>query len=174
MLSPVAHHDSVGARRGDRFPVFPLLTATLSLEPYPLADQFTLTGTARANRLELEPSGGEVSRGGGGEVHLVSVCVVSLQDGGRSGNPEHEVSDGVGDLTSTTPLHGGTVNGAHPNHTGFAPLLSDSVGVLHVGCPHTTVGIEGSPGGGLDGDGVGHVVCFVPCILQGRPLSHGR
>ena len=105
---------------------------------------------------------------------LCAVCVVSLQEGGRSGNPKDKISDGVGDLGGTTPLHGGTVNGAHPDHTGLSPLLSDGIGMVHIGCPHATMGIEGLPGGGLDGDGVGHLSFAVESILQGRPLSHGR
>jgi hypothetical protein len=31
--------------------------------------------------------------------------------------------------------------------------------VAHIGCPHAPVSIELTPGGGLDGDGVGHLVC---------------
>ena len=73
---------------------------------------------------------------------------------------EHQISNGVCDLSGTAPLHGGTVNGAHPNHAGLAPLLGDSVGVVHVGCPLAPVLIEVLPGGGLDCDGVGHVVCL--------------
>ena len=73
-----------------------------------------------------------------------------------SSHTEHQISDGVGDLGGTAPLHRGTVYGAHPHHTGLAPLLSDTVGVAHVGCPHATMLIEGLPGGGLNSDGVGH------------------
>ena len=73
---------------------------------------------------------------------------------------EHQISDGVGDLSGTAPFHGGTVNGAHPDHAGFSPLLGDAVGVAHVGCPLTPVLIEVLPGGGLDCDGVGHVLCL--------------
>jgi len=85
-----------------------------------------------------------------------------------SSGTEHQISDGVRDLTSAAPFHGGTMHRAHPDHAGLSPLLSDAVSVVHVGCPHAPVGIKGLPGGGLDGDGVGHVVCFVPCILQGQ------
>ena len=49
---------------------------------------------------------------------------------------------------------------AHPDHAGFSPLLGDAVGVAHVGCPLAPVLIEVLPGGGLDCDGVGHVVCL--------------
>ena len=232
--STVAHHDSVGAGAADRFTLCPLLTASLSLESYPLADQFSLAGTTRANSLEFEPSGGEFCFGGSGEVHLwlVAVCIVAgggqvpsvtvadvptvgsrgrcligalsvclenllatlalsddlggvvCHDGGDqlvvshlggvvhavslqgqdaprggqgdSSHTEHQISDGVCDLSGTTPFHRGTMNGAHPNHAGLAPLLGDSVGVVHVGRPLTPILIEVLPGGGLDSDGVGH------------------
>ena len=52
------------------------------------------------------------------------------------------------------------MHGAHPDHAGFAPLLSDAVGVAHVGCPHAPVLIELTPRGRLHCDGVGHVVSF--------------
>ena len=71
---------------------------------------------------------------------------------------EHQISDGVCDLGCATPFHGGTVNGAHPNHAGLAPLLGDRVGVVHVGCPLAPVLIEVLPGDGLNCDGVGHLV----------------
>ena len=74
-----------------------------------------------------------------------------------SSGTEHQISDGVCDLSSTTPLHRGTMHGAHPDHAGLAPLLGDAVGVAHVGCPHAPVRIEGSPGGRLNCDGVGHL-----------------
>jgi len=52
------------------------------------------------------------------------------------------------------------VNGAHPDHAGFAKLLGDTVGVVHVGCPLATPLIELAPSGRLDSDGVGHVGSF--------------
>ena len=76
-----------------------------------------------------------------------------------SSDTEHQISDGVCDLGCTTPLHGRTMHRAHPDHAGLAPLLSDGVGVIHVACPLTPPGIELTPGGRLDSDGVGHLVC---------------
>jgi len=52
------------------------------------------------------------------------------------------------------------VNGAHPDHAGFAKLLGDTVGMVHVGCPLATPLIELAPSGRLDSDGVGHVGSF--------------
>jgi len=49
------------------------------------------------------------------------------------------------------------MHGAHPDHAGLAPLLGDAVGMAHVGCPLATMLIEGSPGGRLNCDGVGHL-----------------
>jgi len=54
---------------------------------------------------------------------------------------------------------------AHPDHAGFAKLLGDVVGVVHVGCPHATMLIKGLPGGGLDCNGVGHGVCVLSGVL---------
>jgi hypothetical protein len=45
---------------------------------------------------------------------------------------------------------------AHPDHAGFAPLLSDAVGVAHIGCPHAPMRVETLPGGRLNCDRVGH------------------
>ena len=80
MLSPVAHHHSVGARRGDVLTLCPLLTASLGFKSDSLADQFTLTGTARANGLHGETRCHEFCFGGGGEVHAV-LCVVCIVQG---------------------------------------------------------------------------------------------
>jgi len=73
--STVAHHNSVGAGRGDVSTISPLLTASLGAELDHLTDQLTLTWAAGADGLELEPSGGELLGGGGCEIHVVSVCV---------------------------------------------------------------------------------------------------
>jgi len=89
--STVAHHHGVGRGRGDCLTVTPLLTASLGLEPDPLADQFTLTGATGANGLELESSGGECLGGGGGEVHRWLVAVGSVAGGG--GCPSVTVAD---------------------------------------------------------------------------------
>jgi len=85
--STVAHHNSVGAGRGDVSTISPLLTASLGAELDHLTDQLTLTWAAGADGLELEPSGGELLGGGGCEIHVVSVCVVSLQGQGVSDHP---------------------------------------------------------------------------------------
>jgi len=72
---------------------------------------------------------------------------------------EHQVSDGVGVSIGPTPADRFALGGAHPDHAGLAPLLSDAVGVVHVGRPVATVRIELAPCCGLDGDSVGH--CLV-------------
>ena len=65
----------------------PLLTAPLGFKSDSLADQFTLTGAARANGLHGEPCCHEFCFGGGGEVHAVLcdvLCVVYQISGQRS------------------------------------------------------------------------------------------
>lgn len=126
--STVAHHHGVGRGRGDRLTVTPLLTASLSLESDPLADQLSLAGAAGANRLEGEPSGGEFGRGGGGEVHRVlcgvvgvgvapsvTVADVPLGDGGRDG--ADAISDLLADLLLCHDLGG--VLGEDGGHVEF-------------------------------------------------------
>jgi len=66
---------------------------------------------------------------------------------------EHQVSDGVGVLISTTPADGFTRGRAHPDHAGFAPELSDAVGMVDRLCPPASVLIELGPVGGLNGEG---------------------
>ena len=70
---------------------------------------------------------------------------------------EHQISDGVGDLSSTAPANSIAAGRHHPYHALFTPDLSDRVGVVHIGCPLATVRIEGSPGGGLNCETVGHL-----------------
>ena len=69
---------------------------------------------------------------------------------------EHQISDGIGDLSSAAPADGVAAGGHHPDHALLTPDLGDGVGVVHIGCPLATVRIEGSPGGGLNCETVGH------------------
>ena len=65
--------------------------------------------------------------------------------------------DGVGVSIRATPavrVCFGVV-GHCPDHALFAPCLSESVGVVNVGCPVATVGVKVGPCGGLDCEGVG-------------------
>ena len=72
---------------------------------------------------------------------------------------EHQISDGVGVLITAAPFHGLSLLRAHPDHARVAPEFADLKGVAHVACPYTPPGIELIPGGRLNGDGVGHLVC---------------
>ena len=75
--STVAHHDSVGTGAADRFPVFPLLATSLSLEADSLADQLTFTRATGANGPDDKSFGGEFGSGGSSEVHCG--CVVGVR-----------------------------------------------------------------------------------------------
>jgi len=66
---------------------------------------------------------------------------------------EHQVSDGVGVGVSAAPTDRGAFIGAHPDHAGLTPELSDAVGVVDRLCPPATVLIEVVPVGGLNGEG---------------------
>ena len=81
---------------------------------------------------------------------------------------EHQISDGVGVSVAAAPLDRVTVRGAHPDHALLSPQLTDPKGVAHIGRPVAPVRVKLAPCCGLNCDGVGHVVCFVPCILQGQ------
>ena len=74
------------------------------------------------------------------------------------------------------PWHGVTLSGALPDHGIFVKGSGETVSVCHVGCPLATVRIEGAECFGLDGDGVSHVLCFVPCIVDpsGDPTTTSR
>ena len=67
--------------------ISPLLTASLGAELDLFTDQITLTGATGADGLELEPSGGQLLGGGGGEVHRWLVAVGSVQGQGGRGQP---------------------------------------------------------------------------------------
>lgn len=86
------------------------------------------------------------------------VWLTGLLYHGKGSDPEHQISNGIGDLCSTTPADGVASGGNVPDHAGFAPDLGDLVSVLHVLCPHAAPLIEGAPGGGLDSDAEGHEV----------------
>ena len=88
-------------------------------------------------------------------------------------DPKHQISDGVGVLISTTPADGLTLLGAHPDHAGLTRDLCQAEGVVHVGRPVAPVRIEVGPGGGLNCDGVGHVLCFVPLIIRAEVGGSG-
>jgi len=68
-------------------------------------------------------------------------------------HPEHQVGNGVGVGIGTAPADRGTFIGAHPDHAGLTPELSDAVGVVDRLCPPATVLIELGPVGGLNGEG---------------------
>ena len=71
---------------------------------------------------------------------------------------EHQISNGVGVSIGPTPADGFTSRGAHPDHAFLSPQFGDPESVVHVGRPVATVRIELAPCGGLDCDGVGHLV----------------
>ena len=75
-------------------------------------------------------------------------------------DPKHQMSDGVGVAVSATPGDRFTCRGAHPNHAGLTPQLTDPESVVHIGRPVAPVRIELTPCGGLHCDGVAHVVSF--------------
>jgi len=100
------------------------------------------------------------------------VCVVCIVQGlGSAVNPKDQISDGVRVGIGAAPTDRITRRGAHPDHAGFAPLLSDAVGVVDVRCPVAPVRIELAPCCGLDCEGVVHVLCFVVCILGAPPAN---
>ena len=68
-------------------------------------------------------------------------------------HPEHQVSNGVGVGIGAAPTDRGTFIGAHPDHAGLTPELSDAVGMVDRLCPPASVLIELGPIGGLNGEG---------------------
>ena len=79
------------------------------------------------------------------------VCIVA--DRGSATDPKDQISDGVGVGIGAAPADRGTFIGAHPDHAGFAPELSDAVGMVDRLCPPASVLIELGPVGGLNGEG---------------------
>ena len=84
---------------------------------------------------------------------------------------EHQISDGVGVSIGPTPADGFTASGAHPDHAFLSPQFGDPKGVVHVGCPVATVGIELAPCGGLDGDGVVHRFRLTEVSIEPRAMA---
>ena len=83
-----------------------------------------------------------------------SVAVGSIVAGqGSAADPEDQISDGVRVAVSAAPADGVAVLGDHPDHALLSPCLTDAVCLLNGRCPIATVGIEGTPGGRLDGEG---------------------
>ena len=146
MLSPVAHHHSVGGWGGDVLTLCPLLTAPLGLKSDSLADQFTLTGAARANGLHGEPSGQEFCFGGGGEVHLVKTTILWCgRNRFRRRAPALAILarlDAVALVLNTNPADGVALVGATPDDGILSIGSSETVGMVDVGCPITTPLIE--------------------------------
>jgi len=88
-----------------------------------------------------------------------SVAVESIvADRGSATDPKDQISDGVRVAVSAAPADGGAILGDHPDHALLSPCLTDAVCLLNGRCPIATVGIEGTPGGRLDGEG--HCVSF--------------
>ena len=84
-------------------------------------------------------------------------------------------TDGVGVSIGATPADRFTTEGHLPDHAFFAPCLSESVGVVNVGCPVATVRVKVGPCGGLDCEGVGeHGVCVVELIIDAAAISGDR
>lgn len=147
MLSPVAHHHSVGARAADVLTLCPLLTASLGFKSDSLADQFTLTGAARANGLHGEPCCHEFCFGCCGEVHLVKTTILWCgRNRFRRRAPALAILarlDAVALVLNTTPADGvATTVRAAPDDCIFSIGSSETVGMVDVSCPITTPLIE--------------------------------
>ena len=146
MLSPVAHHYSVGARRGDVLTLCPLLTAPLGLKSDSLADQFTLTGAAGSDGLNGEPCCHEFCFGSGGEVHLVKTTILWCgRNRFRRRAPALAILarlDAVALVLNTNPADGVALVGATPDDGILSIGSSETVGMVDVGCPVTTPLIE--------------------------------
>ena len=91
------------------------------------------------------------------------------------------LSIGSGDCLAchVRPLHGLSTVGAFPDGlilTLLSEDASDPVGVVNVGCPEATVGIEVGPGEGLNSEGSGrHGWLFADVLSIGQEaISRGR
>ena len=170
MLSPVTHDDSVGARAADVLTLCPLLTASLGFKSDSLADQFTLTGAARANGLHGEPCCHEFCFGCCGEIHLVKTTILWCgRNRFRSRAPALAILarlDAVALVLNTNPAGGVASVGAAPDDCIFSIGGSETVGMVDVGCPVTTPLVKVSEGCWLDGEGSGGHRCLsVLCVL---------
>ena len=147
MLSPVAHHHSVGGWGGDVLTLCPLLTASLGFKSDSLADQFTLTGTTWADGLHGEPCCHEFCFGCCGEVHLVKTTILWCgRNRFRRRAPALAILarlDAVALVLNTYPAGGvATTVRAAPDDCIFSIGSSETVGMVDVGCPITTPLIE--------------------------------
>ena len=150
--------------------VTPLLTATLSLESNPLADQLTLTWAAWADGLHGETCCHEFCFGGGGEVHRCAVCCENCRRWGRCLSIEQQRGDCLDAClvsSNAHPCHGVALGRAFPDDSILTHGSGKTVGVCHIGCPLTPPLVKGAECFGLDGDGVGHVVCLC-CVYPSR------
>ena len=170
MLSPVAHHHSVGARAADVLTLCPLLTASLGFKSDSLADQFTLTGTTGADGLHGEPCCHEFCFGCCSEVHLVKTTILWCgRNRFRSRAPALAILarlDAVALVLNTNPAGGVASVRAAPDDCIFSIGSSETVGMVDVGCPVTTPLVKVSEGCWLDGEGSGgHRWLSVLCVL---------
>ena len=159
---------SEGVLRTDGMTVNPLSLGGVAAEPEHLKDLPAVDmGVSVLSQGSAEPADPCGARNGiqaegpdGGAIVAVDrvahrlVAVGSIVAGqGSALDPEDQISDGVGIAVSAAPADGVTVLGDHPDHALLSPCLTDAVCLLNGRCPIATVGIEGTPGGRLDGEG---------------------
>ena len=148
MLSPVAHHHSVGGWTADVLTLSPLLTASLSLKSDSLADEFTLTGATWANGLHGEPCCHEFCFGCCSEVHLVKTTILWCgRKRFRRRAPALAILarlDAVALVLNTNPADGVALVRAAPDDGIFSIGSSETVGMIDIGCPITTPLVKGA------------------------------
>lgn len=125
----------------------PLLTATLGLKPYTLADQFTLTGAAGSDGLHGEPCCHEFCFGCCCEIHLVKTTILWCgRNRFRRRAPALAILarlDAVALVLDTNPAgRMSTTVRAAPDDCIFSIGSSETVGMVDVGRPVTTPLIE--------------------------------